>query len=114
MAVDCKPNVEGPRFIFSARPNEGSQTQLLRPRMLNDYIFPNVGLIMYGFFWLKFGLWLHSQGLDPDDQSELLLWTRYSDGTVDFHESILYSVLHERGDTNWRDRRKTVTFCMGL
>ena len=79
-----------PRFIFSANTNKGERTQLLRPRMLDEYVFPNVGLIMYGFFWLKFGLWLHSEGLDPDEQSELLLWTEYPDGRIEFRESILY------------------------
>jgi hypothetical protein len=58
--------------------------------MLDEYVFPNVGLIMYGFFWLKFGLWLHSRGLDPREQSTLLLWTQHPGGTAEYTESILY------------------------
>lgn len=65
------------RFIFSCQPTNGERIQLLRPRMLDEYTLPNVGMIMYGFFWIKYGLWLRERDITPSEQSELLLWTEY-------------------------------------
>ncbi|WP_254821920.1 hypothetical protein [Haloglomus halophilum] len=58
--------------------------------MLDEYATPNVGMIMYGFFWVKYGLWLKAQGLDPTAQSELLLWVEQSDGSIEPAAGALY------------------------
>jgi hypothetical protein len=81
---------QDPGFYLSAARSSGGRSQLFRPKNLNEFVFNRVGLVMYHLFWVKFGVNLAQRGVNPIDQSELLLWTTEDSGEIDPTESVLY------------------------
>jgi hypothetical protein len=76
-------------FFLSARPEEGTQTNYFRPKEVTKIVFPDVGMIMYPLFWVKYGIYLDRYGYDLGSQSHLYLWAERDDDR-DPTESVLY------------------------
>jgi len=98
-------------FYISALPKKRKLPKLFRPKELREYVFPELGMIMYDLFWVKYTLFLIKEGYVPWEQEHLFFWANKA-GRIDPLKSVLYfSILskvrslltHERDISVGRD-----------
>ena len=82
-------------FYISAFPKKRENPKLFRPKELREYIFPELGMIMYPLFWIKYTLYLIKNGYDPSNQDYLFFWVK-KNGKIDPSKGVLYYSLLSR------------------
>lgn len=76
-------------FYISGIPKKRKLPKLFRPKELRQYVFPELGMIMYDFFWVKYTLFLIKEGYIPWEQENLFFWAIKA-GKIDPLKSVLY------------------------
>lgn len=61
-------------FYISGVPKKRKIPKLFRPKELAQYIFPDLGMIMYDLFWIKYTLFLVGDNYIPWMQDRLFFW----------------------------------------
>ena len=65
-------------FFISGLPTRKENFKLFRPKQKSDVIFPRISMIMYHPFWIKYTLYLLSNGFNIDAQNDLFFWAEKS------------------------------------
>lgn len=88
--MDKEPTALLPNhFYISGVPRKRKIPKLFRPKELAQYIFPDLGMIMYDLFWIKYTLFLVGDNYLPWMQERLFFWAS-RDGHIDPLKSVLY------------------------
>lgn len=61
-------------FYVTGIPKKRKLPKLFRPKELRHYVFPELGMIMYPLFWVKYTLFLIKEGYVPWEQKHLFFW----------------------------------------
>ena len=61
-------------FFISGLHNSKNNLKLFRPKQISDLILPRISMIMYHPFWIKYTLFLLSNGYYLDKQDDLFFW----------------------------------------
>ncbi|KXA93546.1 hypothetical protein AKJ64_00330 [candidate division MSBL1 archaeon SCGC-AAA259E17] len=84
-----------PPFSISATPERGSNPRLFRPKELREVVFPEIGMVMYPLFWVKYSLYLDRKSFDLSSQNNLFLWAEKENETYPEESLLYYSLLSE-------------------
>jgi hypothetical protein len=78
-----------PPFYISGIPRKRKMAKLFRPKELREFVFPELGLIMYHLFWVKYTLYLIKLGYDVSKQKHLFFGIE-KNGEINPLEGVLY------------------------
>ncbi|RLI82467.1 hypothetical protein DRP04_03895 [Archaeoglobales archaeon] len=76
-------------FYISGIPRKKERPKLFRPKELRELVFPEIGMIMYPLYWIKYALHLINLGYDISEQKYLFFWAE-KEGETNPSESVLY------------------------
>ena len=76
-------------FYVTGIPKKRKLPKLFRPKELRQYVFPELGMIMYPLFWVKYTLSLIKEGYIPWEQEHLFFWAEKG-GKTDPLKGVLY------------------------
>lgn len=80
-------------FYITGIPQTAERPKLFRPKELREYVFPEVGMIMYPLFWVKYTLFLLREGYNLSEQKYLFFWAKKNKNIESLNGVLYYSLI---------------------